>query len=132
MSHNGQSVLVVEDERELNALVGAYVELCGYQYRAALNGATALQEAQARTPALVLLDLMLPDFDGFEVCARLKAAPETREIPIVMLTALCGDKNRERGLRCGAAEYLTKPFDPDKLMEAIARHARPPAGARSA
>jgi DNA-binding response OmpR family regulator len=125
MSQNGQSVLVVEDERELNALVGAYVELCGYQYRSALNGATALKEAQTKAPALVLLDLMLPDFDGFEVCNRLKAEPQTRQIPIVMLTALSGDKDRERGLRCGAADYLTKPFDPDHLMKVIVKNAKP-------
>src|SRR5688572_18472217 len=76
MNLNGHSVLVVEDDQDINHLVGAYVELCGFEYRAALNGARALEEAHTRKPALVILDLMLPDFDGFEVCKRLKSADD--------------------------------------------------------
>jgi DNA-binding response OmpR family regulator len=104
-------------------MVGAYAELCGFQYRAALNGKRALDEVEKKTPSLVVLDLMLPDLDGFEICSRLKSAEATRDIPIIMLTALSGDQHRDRGRRCGAADYLTKPFDPDKLMEAMSRHA---------
>jgi DNA-binding response OmpR family regulator len=125
MNLNGHSVLVVEDDKDINMLVGAYVELCGYEYRSALNGTRALQEAHDRKPALVILDLMLPDFDGFEVCKRLKADDSTRNVPVVMLTAMCGEQNRQRGLQCGAAAYLTKPFEPDELMQTIAQHATP-------
>jgi DNA-binding response OmpR family regulator len=124
MSMNGDSVLVVEDDQEINALVGAYAELCGFKYRSALNGTRALQEAHAKPPALIVLDLMLPDLDGFEVCNRLKSASDTRDVPVIMLTALGGDKDRERGLKCGAEDYLTKPFNPDKLMQSISQHAR--------
>jgi DNA-binding response OmpR family regulator len=124
-AHNGdRSVLVVEDDQEINALVGAYAELCGFKYRPAFNGTRAIQEAQSKRPALVVLDLMLPDLDGFEVCKQLKATPETRDIPVIMLTALSGEKDRERGRACGAQDYLTKPFNPDRLMESIAQHAR--------
>lgn len=125
MPGNGHSVLVVEDDKDINALVGAYVQMCGFEYRSALDGTAALEEAHARRPDLVILDLMLPDFDGFEVCARLKAADDTKNVPIIMLTAMTSDTYRERGLQCGAVEYLTKPFEPDQLMHSIAHHAQP-------
>ena len=124
MSLNGHSVLVVEDDQEINSLVGAYVQLCGLEYRSALNGTRALEEAHARKPALVILDLMLPDFDGFEVCKRLKSASDTKSVPIVMLTAMTGEASRERGLACGAAAYLTKPFEPDKLIQTIEQYTK--------
>jgi DNA-binding response OmpR family regulator len=118
-----RAVLVVEDDAEINALVGAYAQLCGFNYLAAMNGTDALAIAKMRQPSLVVLDVMLPDLDGFEVCTRLKADDATRSIPVIMLTALSGEQTRERGRRCGAIDYLTKPFDPDHLMDTIARHA---------
>jgi DNA-binding response OmpR family regulator len=124
MTLNGHSVLVVEDDQEINHLVGAYVQLCGYEYRAALNGVRALEEAHARKPALVILDLMLPDVDGFEVCRRLKSADDTRNVPVVMLTALPGEANRQKGMACGASAYLTKPFVPEQLMKTIETYAK--------
>jgi DNA-binding response OmpR family regulator len=126
MDDNGRhpSVLVVEDDREINELVGAYAQIAGFEYRAALDGASALREAHARIPSAVVLDLMLPDIDGFEVCKQLKDRPDTRQVPIIMLTALCDEASRQRGVACGATEYLTKPFDPERLMAALARHAR--------
>ena len=122
---NGQaSVLVVEDDPEINELVGAYAQIAGFEYRPALDGTTALREASRRTPAAVVLDLMLPDIDGFEVCERLKREPDTRAVPVIMLTALGDEKNRKRGQACGCSEYLTKPFDPDRLMDALSKHAK--------
>ena len=123
MAENCQSLLVVEDDPELNELVGAYAQICGFEYRAALNGNTALQEAARRPPTLVVLDLMLPDLDGFEVCRRLKSNPQLQAIPVIILSALSGQEERDRGLNCGAVEYVTKPFDPDRLMQTITRHA---------
>jgi DNA-binding response OmpR family regulator len=122
---NGNSILVVEDDPDVNTLVGAYAQLCGFEYRSALTGSRGLAAAHERKPALVILDLMLPDVDGFEVCKQLKSADDTASVPIVMLTALTGDENRERGRQCGAADYLTKPFDPDQLIDTISRHATP-------
>ena len=120
MNEDGDDgVLVVEDDRELNELIGAYVQIAGFRYHAALDGAAALREARARLPALVVLDVMLPDTDGFEVCRQLKSDQTTRQIPIVMLTALDREDSRAKGLQCGAVEYLTKPFDPDRLMTVI-------------
>ena len=118
------SVLVVEDDREINELVGAYAQIAGFEYRPALDGTSALREAHARVPAAVVLDLMLPDIDGFEVCRQLKGEPDTRPVPVIMLTALSDEASRRRGAECGATEYLTKPFDPDRLMAALAKHAR--------
>ena len=119
-------ILVVVDDREINALVGAYAQIAGFGYRSALNGTDALAEVRQRRPALIVLDLMLPDLDGFEVCRRVRAEAQAtgRPIPvIIILTALDGAKSRQQGFECGAVDYLTKPFDPDQLMEVISRHA---------
>jgi DNA-binding response OmpR family regulator len=115
---------VVEDDSALNQLVGAYVELAGFDYRAALDGKSALRAASERPPSVVILDLMLPDMDGFEVCRKLKSDQHTARIPVLMLTALTQDESRRRGLECGAAAYMTKPFDPDELMNAIRQVSR--------
>ena len=123
MEHNGRSVLVVEDDPDINQLVGAYAQLAGFEYRPALDGTTALREAHDHPPAAVVLDLMLPDIDGFEVCKRLKADDDTRRVPVIIVSALSSETNQQRGRACGACEYLTKPFDPDRLMEALSRHA---------
>jgi len=124
MAENREDVLVVEDDAAVNSLVGAYVEIAGFKYRPALDGGTAIQEAINDVPSLVVLDLMLPDTDGFEVCRRLKHDQRTADVPVVMLTALNDEQSRRKGLECGAVEYLTKPFDPDRLLEAIKHHAR--------
>ena len=121
-------VLVVEDDPELNELVGAYVSIAGFAYRSALNGGDALSEVRRRVPAAVVLDLMLPDMSGFDVSAQIKRGTRTGQIPIIILTALHDDASRQRGLECGAAEYLSKPFNPDDLIGALTRHAAPAAG----
>ena len=124
-AQNGhRSILVVEDDREINQLVGAYAQIAGFEYRPALDGTSALREAHARLPAAVVLDLMLPDIDGFEVCKQLKNEPDTRLVPVIMLTALADEASKQRGKECGAIEYLTKPFDPDRLMSALEKHAK--------
>jgi DNA-binding response OmpR family regulator len=116
-------VLVVEDDPELNEMVCAYTSMAGFTFRSVLNGADALAEVERNAPAAIVLDLMLPDMSGFDICDRLKCAGPTRRIPIIILTALDSDASRRRGEQCGAAAYLTKPFDPDELMRTITRHA---------
>jgi len=115
------SILVVDDDPEINRLVGAYVEMAGYRYRSALDGEAALAEVREQVPDLVILDVMLPDLDGFEICRRVKSITNGRAVPVIMLTALDNDESREKGQQCGASHYLTKPFDPDHLMETLAR-----------
>ncbi len=115
-------VLVVEDDTQINELVGAYVQIAGFEYRPAHDGATALAAVQQRLPALIILDLMLPDTDGFAIAHALKGDPRTAAVPILMLTALDRSEQRQRGIAAGAVEYLTKPFDPDQLIAAIRRN----------
>jgi len=118
MRPNG-TVLVVEDEAEVNELIGAYAQIAGFSYLCALDGTSAIEQARAHRLALVLLDVMLPDLDGFEVCRRLKDEQATRAVPVVILTALDRDEYRRRAFQCGAVAYLTKPFDPEHLLKTI-------------
>jgi len=123
-------VLVVDDDAEINDLVGSYVQIAGFNYRAALDAATALKSARKSIPALIILDLMLPDMDGFAVCKELRRDKMLASIPIVMLTAMNREDTRKQAEECGAADYLTKPFDPEKLLATIRRHAQKPEGAK--
>ncbi len=118
-----EDVLVVEDDAQINELVGAYVQIAGFGYRAAFDGATALTAVRTRLPALIILDLMLPDTDGFEIAKQLKRDDTTASVPILMLTALDRAEQRQRGMDAGAVKYMTKPFDPDRLIDAIRSHA---------
>ena len=132
-SKASRDVLVVEDDREINELVCAYAEIAGFRFRSALNGYDAVEQVKRRPPALIMLDLMLPDIDGFEVCRRVRAEAEASGKPIpviIILSALDGEKSRQMGRSCGAVDYLTKPFDPDRLMEVIAKHATRETAAR--
>jgi DNA-binding response OmpR family regulator len=116
-------VLVVEDDKMLNKLLCRYVQLAGHSVRSALDGGSAILSAQEDAPTLVLLDLMLPDTTGFEVCTELKRDDRTQSATVIIVTALDDDESRRRGLECGAAEYLLKPFHPDRLMETIKKYA---------
>ena len=120
-SPNGD-VLVVEDDRDLNELIGAYVSITGLGCRSALTGAEAIREIDRKAPAAVVLDLMLPDMSGFDICRRIKCTPESQKTKVIILTAMDNEASRLRGRECGADEYLTKPFDPDHLMETVTRH----------
>lgn len=119
MSQSDARVLVVEDDPEINELVGAYARLAGFDYEPAATGQAALDKAAGLHPRLIVLDVMLPDIDGFEVCRQLKANDATRQIPVVILTALEGAEYFRRSADCGATAFLTKPFDPDQLMAVI-------------
>src|SRR3954452_24675655 len=77
-------VLVVEDDPEINHLVGAYARLAGFDYHGAMTAAAALDEIRRHRPSLIVLDVMLPDLDGFEICRRVKADPDTRPIPVIL------------------------------------------------
>ncbi len=115
-------VVVVDDDPDLNEMIGSYVELAGYTYRSALDGKSAVLELRAQRPGLVLLDLMLPDIDGFEVCRLLQASESTRGVPVVFVSGVHEQDARQRARACGAREYVTKPFDPSELIEVIRRN----------
>jgi len=121
-------VLVVEDEPDIRGLIVHHLVREGFRCRAASSGPEALAEARARTPALVVLDLMLPGIDGLEVCRRLRGDPTTAAVPIIMLTAKADEVDRVVGLEMGADDYVVKPFSPKELVarvRAVLRRARP-------
>jgi DNA-binding response OmpR family regulator len=115
-------VLVVEDDAEINHLVGAYVEISGCKYRSALDGKSALRECRSHPPDMLILDVMLPDTDGFEICRQVRAEQNGKRVAVIMLTALADAESRKKGIACGADEYLTKPFNPDTLMAALEKY----------
>ena len=120
-----QTVLVVEDEASIASFVSLYLKNAGYAVKAVANGAEALAQVEAEQPALIVLDLMLPDMDGIEVCRRIR---QRRDIPILMLTARDEDVDKIIGLEVGADDYMTKPFNPRELVarvKSILRRAAP-------
>jgi DNA-binding response OmpR family regulator len=114
------TALIVEDHPEQAELVARLVRLRNYEPIVAEDGETALRLARERIPDVVLLDLMLPDINGFDVCRRLRSDRATMTIPVVMLTALNDVQHRVHGFRVGANAYVTKPYGVDDLFEAIA------------
>ena len=112
----GQTILVVEDETSIASFVALYLKNAGYAVRAAATGAEALKQFEAEQPALIVLDLMLPDMDGIEVCRRIR---QRSDVPILMLTARDEDVDKIIGLEVGADDYLTKPFNPRELVARV-------------
>ena len=111
-----ETILVVDDERNIVELAQMYLEQAGYRVDSASDGQEALTRARHRRPALVVLDLMLPGIDGWEVCRRLRAEAD---VPIIMLTARSDDVDRIVGLELGADDYVTKPFNPRELVARV-------------
>jgi DNA-binding response OmpR family regulator len=109
-------ILVVDDERNIVQLLRLYLTKEGYEVEAAGNGRDALEKAGARRPDLVVLDLMLPEIDGLEVCRRLR---REGDLPIIMLTARGDDVDKIVGLELGADDYLAKPFNPRELVARV-------------
>lgn len=112
-------ILVVEDEESLLKLESILLTSKGYDVDGVMDGRSALEYVAATPPDLVLLDVMLPEIDGFEVCSRLKADPSTAHIPIVLLTAKKNGQDFQRGREACADAYITKPFKSVKVVETI-------------
>ena len=112
-----QHLLMIEDDARLAAMVGEYLGQAGYGFTHALDGATGLAELQIVAPDLVILDLMLPDMDGLEVCRRIKASGSATAV--LMLTAKGDPMDRIVGLEIGADDYLPKPFEPRELLARV-------------
>lgn len=128
MSHDttGARVLVVEDEEDLATLVELNLQLSGYEVVTAPNGRVALDRITADQPQVVLLDVMMPVLDGWQVLRELKGDPATEDIPVIMLTALSEERDLIRGHLQGAVRYVTKPFEMRALLETIEEALRPP------
>ena len=113
------TVLVVDDSVTHAQLVATHLERAGYRVQQAFGGTEALAQVAAEAPDLIILDIMMPDMDGFEVCERLRADRSTRFIPIVLLTALVEQRDRIRGIEMGADDFLTKPFNREELLARV-------------
>lgn len=114
-----QRILIVEDEESLLKLETILLTIKGYEVIGVLTGGEALKKVASEAFDLILLDIMLPDIDGFEVCRRVLSDPNTSQIPIVILTAKKSPDDLERGKNSGARAYLTKPFKSAMIIEVI-------------
>ena len=113
------SVLIVEDEPNIVLSVKFLMEGAGFDVRVASDGNSALKEVNQSPPNIILLDVMLPDRDGYSVCEAIKANADWQDIRILMLTAKGRDLDREKGLALGADDYITKPFSTRELVERV-------------
>src|SRR5437870_5612707 len=111
-----QKILVVDDEPEAVELVEFNLKQAGFSVLTAADGAEALTKARNTPPDLVVLDLMLPEINGLEVCKMLRRDPVTSNLPVIMLTAKAAEIDRVLGLEFGADDYITKPFSPRELV----------------
>lgn len=116
--NNRPVVIVVEDDVELNELQRQFLDIHGMDSVPAYTGTEALRVFQVTKPAAVLLDVMLPEMDGFEICRNLRLKPGPR-IPIILVTALDSEDCRRKGFQAGADAYFAKPFDPEEVIGAI-------------
>ena len=116
MAQTSESILIVEDESSIASFVALYLKNAGYAVRTVAKGADALDQVSADPPSLTILDLMLPDIDGIEVCRRIR---KTSDVPILMLTARDEDVDKIIGLEVGADDYMTKPFNPRELVARV-------------
>jgi len=112
-------ILVVDDDTELVELISFNLKQAGHSVGTASNGVDALKKARSLEPDLIVLDVMMPELDGFAVCEILRRDPTTATVPILMLTALSSELGRLAGLGSGASEFVTKPFSPRVLVQRI-------------
>lgn len=116
-----KKILAVDDERHIVRLVQVNLERAGYHVVTAFDGKEALEKVEAENPDLVVLDVMMPYMDGFEVLQTLRKNPNTRDLPVIMLTAKAQDADVFRGWQSGVDCYLTKPFNPMELIAFVKR-----------
>jgi two-component system, OmpR family, alkaline phosphatase synthesis response regulator PhoP len=116
---NGRKVLVIDDEPGIIEIVETNLEGDGFEVISASNGKEGLEKIKQEAPELVVLDVMMPEMDGWEVLRNLERDPETAGLPVIMLTAKAADEDYIYGLEEGAVEYITKPFLPQELVNRI-------------
>ena len=114
-------ILIIDDEQDMLDLLRPRLEAAGYEISTALDGQEGLNKAREEKPDLILLDVMMPKMDGYQVCRFLKFDEEYKHIPIVLLTARGQAQDKETGKKVGADGYLTKPFEKDALLDTISQ-----------
>lgn len=114
-----KKVLIADDEEDVKAVLQMFLQSRGYDVITAYDGLDAIDQVNREKPDLVLLDIMMPMIDGFEVCRKIKANPDTNPIPVVMLSAAGHAESVQKGLDVGAVDYLVKPFEPEQLLKLI-------------
>jgi CheY-like chemotaxis protein len=117
---NGR-ILVVDDDDVIRQLITVNLELEGFDVVQAVDGLDALEKVKQANPQVVTLDVMMPRLDGWEAAARLRADPQTAHVKVILLSARAQEADLQRGERIGVDAYLTKPFDPDELIETVRR-----------
>jgi len=117
-----KKILIVEDEMNLAVLMGLRLDTLGYKVIGAANGAEAVKKAKRERPDLIILDLMIPVFDGYEVCRILKEDEATKRIPVVVVTAKTSIADMDEAFRCGVDDYITKPYEWQKLYDKIKKY----------
>lgn len=110
-----KKILLADDEEDVKIIIKMFLETRGYTVCTAFDGLDAMDQARTERPDAILLDVMMPVLDGFEVCRQLKANPETANIPVIMLSAASHSEQIQKGLNAGAVDYLVKPFEPEQL-----------------
>jgi two-component system alkaline phosphatase synthesis response regulator PhoP len=121
---SNERVLVVDDDKAVVRLMRGYLEQAGYQVVVAYDGQNALHILQREQPDLLLLDLMLPDLDGYEITRRVRSDPRLAHIPIIMLTARVADEEKIVGLELGADDYVVKPYNPREVVARVRANLR--------
>ena len=121
MSTSLGRVLVVDDDDVIRQLITVNLELEGFEVATAVDGQDCLDRVEDVRPVVITLDIMMPRLDGWEAASRLRADPATAGIKVVLLSARAQEADLERGSRIGVDAYLTKPFDPDELIEVVRR-----------
>src|SRR5947209_1086408 len=134
-AHQGtmrKKILIVEDNTELLELLRLNIKEAGYSVAVATTGIEALKKIRSSRPDLMVLDLVLPELDGFAVCEMLRRSPATASLPVIVLTGLTSEITRCAGMESGATEYVTKPISPSHLVSRIEHWLRqPPPPARA-
>ena len=119
MTEKKPLIMIADDEEDIKVILKAYLESTGFEVVTAYDGLNAIATAKENKPDLILMDIMMPVIDGVEATKQLKAQEETRDIPVVMLSAVAQSGMIEKAVEAGAADYISKPFEPVTVKEVI-------------
>jgi len=121
MDNNKKKILVIDDESSLVEMLSIRLEVNNYQVVSACDGQEGLDKARSEAPDLIILDLMLPKLDGYQVCRMLKSDEKYKQIPIIIFTARAQESDIKAGMEAGADAYITKPFEPNILLAKVSQ-----------